>query len=54
VPKPNYSFEKRSRDNAKKAKKEAKRLRKLEAKNAPAAEPGADAEASSTPPPESE
>lgn len=27
---PNYSFEKRKRDNAKKAAKEAKRLRKLE------------------------
>jgi len=27
---PNYSFEKRKRDNAKKAAKEAKKLRKLE------------------------
>lgn len=27
---PNYQFEKRKRDNAKKAAKEAKRLRKLE------------------------
>jgi hypothetical protein len=50
VPKPNYSFEKRSRDIAKKAKKEAKRLRKLEAKSSPEAEPGADADASQTPP----
>jgi hypothetical protein len=36
--KPNYSFEKRKRDMAKKAKKEEKKQRKLEAKNAPATE----------------
>jgi hypothetical protein len=29
LPKPNYQFEKRKRDNEKKAKKEEKRLRKL-------------------------
>lgn len=43
VAKPNYSFEKRRRDIAKKAKKEEKRLRKLEAKNTPA-DPNAPAE----------
>lgn len=30
MPTPNYSFEKRKRDNAKKAAKEAKRLKKKE------------------------
>jgi hypothetical protein len=47
--KPNYSGEKRRKDLAKKAKKEEKRLRKLEAKNNPASngdetEPAADTE----------
>ncbi len=36
--KPNYSGEKRRKDLAKKAKKEEKRLRKLEAKQNPALE----------------
>jgi hypothetical protein len=36
---PNYSGEKRRKDLAKKAKKEEKRLRKLHAKENPAAEP---------------
>jgi hypothetical protein len=51
--KPNYSGEKRRKDLAKKAKKEEKRLRKLHAKESPAAEkadatdPAAGAEESS-------
>ena len=36
--KPNHSFEKRRRELEKKKKQEAKRQRKLERKNAPAAE----------------
>lgn len=36
--KPNYAFQKRQRDLAKKQKKEAKRLRKAESGGAPAAE----------------
>ncbi len=36
--KPNYQFEKRRRDLEKKAKKEEKRLRKLEAAQAPVVE----------------
>ena len=36
--KPNYEFEKRQRDLAKKQKKEAKRLRKAEAQAAPSTE----------------
>jgi hypothetical protein len=40
--KPNYSGEKRRKDLAKKAKKEEKRLRKLQAKENPISE-GADA-----------
>ena len=36
--KPNYSFEKRQRELAKKKKKEEKRLRKLESSGAPAPE----------------
>jgi len=39
--KPNYQYEKRQKDLAKKKKQEEKRLRKLE-KNAPAAVEGAD------------
>jgi hypothetical protein len=47
--KPNYQGEKRRKDLAKKAKKEEKRLRKLEAKDHPAsngdeAEPAGEAE----------
>jgi hypothetical protein len=38
--KPNYQFEKRRRDLEKKAKKEEKRKRKLEAGNAPAVATG--------------
>ena len=38
MPKPNYQFEKRKRDLEKKAKKEEKRLRKLEPGNANADE----------------
>jgi len=40
--KPNYQYEKRQRDLAKKKKKEEKRLASLEKKNSPT---GADAEA---------
>lgn len=52
MPKPNFAFEKRQRDLAKKRKQDAKRKRKLERKNAqtaqepenagdaPAADPG--------------
>ena len=36
MPKPNYQFDKRKRDMEKKAKKEEKRLRKLDKANAPA------------------
>ena len=36
MPKPNYQFDKRKRDMEKKAKKEEKRLRKLDKSNAPA------------------
>jgi hypothetical protein len=36
VAKPNYSFQKRQKDLAKKAKKEEKRLRKLNRANSPA------------------
>jgi hypothetical protein len=36
--KPNYQFEKRRRDMEKKAKKDAKRLKKLETASAPATE----------------
>ena len=35
MPKPNYQFEKRKKDMEKKAKKEEKRLRKLDSKNNP-------------------
>jgi hypothetical protein len=42
--KPNYSGEKRRKDLAKKAKKEEKRLRKLHAKENPAAENAEDME----------
>ena len=45
--KPNYSGEKRSKDHAKKAKKEEKRLRKLEPKTESAGE-SADAPAAET------
>ena len=38
MPKPNYQFEKRKRDNEKKAKKEEKRLRKLNKDTAPSPE----------------
>jgi hypothetical protein len=41
---PNYSGEKRRKDLAKKAKKEEKRLRKLQAKENPASEDGDAAE----------
>jgi hypothetical protein len=37
LPKPNYQFEKRKRDMAKKAKKEEKKLRKRETPEEPAA-----------------
>lgn len=43
MPKPNYSFEKRKRDLDKKAKKEEKRLRKLEEKSATPASPATEA-----------
>ena len=43
--KPNYSGEKRRKDLAKKAKKEEKRLRKLHARENPASEDAAVAEA---------
>lgn len=36
MPKPNYQFEKRKRDMEKKAKKEEKRLRKLNKESSPA------------------
>jgi hypothetical protein len=42
VAKPNYQFEKRRRDLEKKAKKEEKRKRKLEAGNPPADESAAE------------
>ena len=45
--KPNYSGEKRRKDLAKKAKKEEKRLRKLQAKENPSSD-----EAETTDPPE--
>lgn len=48
MPKPNYQFEKRKKDLEKKAKKEDKRLRKLEKKDAPA-EGGAEEAAAETP-----
>ncbi|MEY2499267.1 MAG: hypothetical protein QOD12_2823 [Verrucomicrobiota bacterium] len=41
---PNYSGEKRRKDLAKKAKKEEKRLRKLQAKEHPASENAAETE----------
>ena len=46
--KPNYAFEKRQRDLAKAAKKEAKRQRKTESKDNP---PGADGPEPVAPPP---
>ncbi|MDP2136010.1 MAG: hypothetical protein Q8J99_20595 [Sulfuritalea sp.] len=49
--KPNYSFEKRQRDLAKKAKKEEKRLRKA---GAPAAPEGAENPDPAAPPPVAE
>lgn len=42
--KPNYQFEKRQRDLAKKAKQEEKRRQKLAGKSASATDPGAEAE----------
>jgi hypothetical protein len=42
MPRTNYSFEKRQRDMAKKAKKEEKRKRKLETKAPTASAPGED------------
>jgi hypothetical protein len=39
MPKPNYQFEKRKKDLETKAKKEEKRLRKIERRNAPASGP---------------
>ena len=47
--KPNYQFEKRRRDLDKKAKKEEKRKRKLEAGNAPVTEDAEATPAASTP-----
>ncbi|MGA9422839.1 MAG: hypothetical protein WBW61_10790 [Rhodanobacteraceae bacterium] len=41
--KPNYQFEKRQRDLAKKKKQEEKRLRKQHSKDAQASEPAAEA-----------
>jgi len=38
LPKPNYSFEKRQRDLAKKRKQDAKRQRKIDRRNASDAE----------------
>ncbi len=50
MPKPNYQFEKRRRDLAKKAKKEEKRLRKLEKGKTPAdSDPAAPADAAVEP-----
>ena len=46
--KPNYSGEKRRKDLARKAKKEEKRLRKLHARENPASEDAAVAEADNT------
>lgn len=47
--KPNYQFEKRKRDLDKKAKKEEKRRRKLEAGTAPAAETAAEPDTAAAP-----
>jgi len=47
--KPNYQFEKRRRDLEKKAKKDAKRQKKLEAGSAPAPENEATASSPTTP-----
>jgi hypothetical protein len=44
MPKPNYQFEKRKRDMDKKAKKEEKRLKKLQGESAPATPEGESAE----------
>jgi hypothetical protein len=54
--KPNYSFEKRQRELAKKKKKEEKRLQKLEAKapQTPDEQPDAAAEDSTGAPPASD
>jgi hypothetical protein len=48
MPTPNYSFEKRKRELAKKAAKEAKRLRKEEAKTSPTAGESPDAATAET------